>query len=638
LSSTFAVAFSGYIRKACKGDKVFVLGTAGHVDHGKSVLVHALTGIDPDRLREEKERAMTIDLGFAWLTLPSGREIGIVDVPGHERFIKNMLVGVGGIDLALLIIAANEGVMPQTREHLAILDLLEIKRGIVVVTKKDMVDEEWLSLVTMEIEEVIEPTGLYEAPVIAVSALTGEGLPVLIEAIEQLLNSTEPRKDIGRPRLLIDRIFTMSGSGTVVTGTLLDGSLTRGQEVEIIPQGLKSRLRELQTHKAHIDIANPGSRVAANIVGVATSQLKRGDVLTRPGWLIPTTMLDAKLRLLPYLRRPLRHNAMVSFHLGATEVMAKVHILDKEKLEPGDNGWAQLTLFGPVAAVKGDRFIIRSPMETLGGGAIIDPHPNRHRRFRPVLLQSLEAKEKGTVEEVIMVTLEAKQPLEQAALLAQSELPLSEAQIAIEDLVQQKKMVSIGQGEPRLFYTGPGWERLKERATAIVMDYHRRFPVRAGMSKAELASKLKLNASYSTSVMQNLSQDGVLVEEGTVVRHASYRIHLTQEQQSKIETFMHSLAQDPYAPPSDLIPGLDLLNLLIEQRRVVKVSDGVIFAASTYNEMVEKITTYIKERGRVTLAEVRDMFGTSRKYAQAILEHLDNKGITRRVGDERVLK
>jgi len=617
---------------------VFVLGTAGHVDHGKSVLVYALTGIDPDRLREEKERAMTIDLGFAWLKLPSGREVGIVDVPGHERFVKNMLVGVGGIDLALLIIAANEGVMPQTREHLAILDLLEIKRGIVVITKKDMVDEEWLSLVTMEIEEVIEPTVLRGAPVVAVSALTGEGLPVLIDTIEQLLNSTEPRKDIGRPRLLIDRIFSMSGSGTVVTGTLLDGSLSRGQEVEIIPQGLKSRLRELQTHKAHIDIASPGNRVAANLVGIATSQLKRGDVLTTPGWLLPTTMLDAKLRLLPYLRRPLRHNTTVSFHLGATEVMAKVRILEKDKLEPGDNAWVQLTLSGPVAAVKGDRFIIRSPIETLGGGAIIDPHPSWHRRFRPAVFQSLEAKEKGTAEEVIMVTLEAKQPLEQAVLLARCELPLSEAQTAIEALVQQKKVVGIGQGESSLFYTGPGWERLRERAAAIVQDYHRRFPVRAGMPKAELANKLKLTAPYFASALQSLSREGVLVEEGTVVRHASYRIHLAQEQQSRVDAFLHSLARNPYAPPSDLLPGPDLLNLLVEQRRVVKVSDGVIFAASAYDEMVVKITAYIKERGKVTLAEVRDMLGTSRKYAQAILEHLDEKGITRRVGDERVLK
>ena len=613
---------------------MFVLGTAGHIDHGKSVLVHALTGIDPDRLREEKQRGMTIDLGFAWLKLPSGRVVGIVDVPGHERFIKNMLAGVGGIDLALLIVAANEGVMPQTKEHLAILDLLGVKRGLVVIAKKDLVDEEWLKLVTLEVEELIRSTTLSEASIVAVSALTGEGLPDLISAIDELLSSTEPRRDIGRPRLPIDRVFTISGSGTVVTGTLIDGSLSRGQEVEILPPGLKSRLRGLQTHKARIDTASPGSRVAANLTGVATSQLKRGDVLTNPGWLIPTTMLDAKLRLLPYLHRPLRHNATVSFHTGTAEAMAKVRMLEKEELKPGDAGLAQLTLDKPVAVVKDDRFIIRSPMDTLGGGKIIDPHARRHRRFRPAIIQSLEAKESGTAQEVIMATLETKQPLEQAALLAQCDLPASEAQPAIEDLIQQEKVVGISQ----LLFTRPGWERLVEKAIATVRDYHRRFPARPGMPKVELESKLKLPTHSAANALQRLFEEGVLTEEKTTVRLPSHQIRLTQAQQAKIDAFLKSLARNPYAPPSDLIPEPDLLNFLIEQGRVVKASDNVVFDASAYDEMVRRVTDYIKEQGKVTLAEVRDLFGTSRKYAQAILEHLDEKKISRRIGDERVLR
>ena len=612
-----------------------MLGTAGHIDHGKSALVHALTGIDPDRLREEKERGMTIDLGFAWLKLPSGREVGIVDVPGHERFIKNMLAGVGGIDLALLIVAANEGVMPQTREHLAILDLLGVKRGIIVITKKDLVDEEWLSLVTLEVEELVKPTTLSEAPTVAVSAVTGEGLPSLISVIDELLRSTEPRRDIGRPRLPIDRVFTISGSGTVVTGTLIDGSLSRGQEVEIIPPGLKSRLRGLQTHKARIDTASPGSRVAANLLGIATSELKRGDVLTNPGWLIPTTMLDARLHLLPYLHRPLRHNATVSFHTGTAEAMAKVHLLDKEELKPSEAGWAQLTLDKPVAVVKDDRFIIRSPQETLGGGGIIDPHARRHRRFRPAIIQSLKSRESGTAQEVIMATLETRQPLEQVTLLAQCELPASEAQPAIEELIQQEKVVGIGQGEHRLLFTRTGWERLAEKAVAIVQDYHRRFPVRPGMPKVELESKLKLP---SIGALRRLFEEGVLIEEGAAVRFPSHQIRLTQEQQAKINAFLNSLAQNPYAPPSDLMPEPDLLSLLVEQRQVVKVSDSVVFAASAYDEMERRVTAYIKEKGKVTLAEVRDLFGTSRKYAQALLEYLDEKKITRRIGDERVLK
>ena len=614
---------------------MFVLGTAGHIDHGKSALVQALTGIDPDRLREEKERGMTIDLGFAWLKLPSGREVGIVDVPGHEHFIKNMLAGVGGIDLALLIVAANEGVMPQTREHLAILDLLGVKRGIIVITKKDLVDEEWLSLVTLEVEELVRPTTLSEAPIVAVSAVTGEGLPNLISAIDALLNSTEPRRDMGRPRLPIDRVFTISGSGTVVTGTLIDGSLSRGQEVEIVPSGLRSRLRGLQTHKAHIETAGPGNRVAANLTGIATSELKRGDVLTNPGWLIPTTMLDARLRLLPYLHRSLRHHATVSFHTGAAEAMAKVRLLEKEELKPGEAGWVQLTLDKPVAIVKDDHFIIRSPMETLGGGKIIDPHAERHRRFRPAIIQSLKAREGGTAQEVIMVTLEMRQPLEQAALLAQCDLPASEAQPAIERLIQREGVIGVGKGEHRLLFTRPGWEHLAGKAVAIVQDYHQRFPVRPGMPKVELESKLKLS---STGVLQRLFEEGALIEEGASVRLPSHQIRLTQAQQARIDAFLHSLAQNPYAPPGDIIPEPDLLNLLIEQGRVVKASDSVVFAASAYNEMVAKVIAHTKEQGKVTLAEVRDMFGTSRKYAQALLEHLDEKKITRRIGDERVLR
>lgn len=613
---------------------MFVLGTAGHIDHGKSVLVQALTGIDPDRLREEKERGMTIDLGFAWLKLPSGREVGIVDVPGHERFIKNMLAGVGGIDLALLIVAASEGVMPQTREHLAILNLLGIERGVMVITKKDLVDEELLSLVRMEVEELISDTLLSKAPIVAVSALTGEGLPELVSTIDEVLGSAEPKPDLGRPRLPIDRVFTIAGSGTVVTGTLIDGSLSVGQEVEIIPAGLKSRLRGLQTHKARLDTVTPGSRVAANLVGVTTSQLKRGDVLTRPGWLKPTTIVAVKLSLLPYLRRTLKHGATVSFHTGAAEAMAKVRLLEGDELQPGKSAWAQLKLDQPVAAVNGDRFIVRSPMETLGGGKVIDAQARRLRRFRVDIIDSLRVREEGTAEEVILALLE--QPLELSALLGKTGLPAEAARSAIESLVQQEKAVRIGQGEQSLLMAAKNWAGLRDKATSILRDYHRRFPARLGMPGVELGSRLKLGA-YSSAVLQRLSEQEVIIEEGAIVRLPDHRVQLTSEQQKRMDDFLRSLRQNPYAPPGGLIPEPDLLNLLIEQRQVIKVSDDVVFATSAYNEMVETITAHIKSHGKVTLAEVRDRFQTSRKYAQALLEYLDGKKVTRRVGDERVL-
>ena len=615
---------------------MFVIGTAGHIDHGKSVLVHALTGIDPDRLREEKERGMTIDLGFAWLKLPSGGEVGVVDVPGHERFVNNMLAGVGGIDLALLIVAADEGIMPQTREHLAILDLLDIRRGLVVITKRDLVDEELLSLVNLEVEEMMKPTSLSDAPVVAVSAVTGEGMSDLVSIIDQLLLSAEPRKDIGRPRLAIDRAFTIAGSGTVVTGTLIDGSLSVGQDVEIVPTGLKTRIRGLQTHKTRVETASPGSRVATNLVGVTTSELERGDVLTLPGWLVPTTRIDVKLRLLPHLKRSLRHGATVIFYSGAAEVMARIHLLDKEELGPGDSTWAQLALSKKVAVVKGDHFIIRSPMDTLGGGSIISSHAPRHRRFRPAIVESLRERGEGSVEQVVIAVLEMNQPLALEVLSVQCNLSVDETRIAVHELIQQSKVVTVGQGDNCLLFTSSGWEHLARKAEAVVADYHRRFPTRSGMPKGELSSKL--NLAPQSSVLQKLFDDGVLVEAGVAVRVSHHEVKLTDAQQAKIDLFLGALNKTPFSPPAEVAIEPELLSLLVEQRKVVKVADGVVFSASAYDEMVKKVIACARERGKVTLAEVRDIFGTSRKYAKALLEYMDEKKLTRRVGDERVLR
>jgi selenocysteine-specific elongation factor len=615
---------------------MFVLGTAGHIDHGKSFLVRALTGIDPDRLREEKERGMTLDLGFAWLKLPSGQEVGIIDVPGHERLIKNMVAGIGGIDLALLVIDANEGVMPQTREHLAILELLGIKRGVVTLTKKDLVNDEWLNLVKSETEKLLESTTLAGAPLVAVSALTGEGLPDLIATIDRLLSDTPPKPDTGRPRLPIDRVFTLSGSGTVVTGTLIDGSLTIGQEVEIVPPSLKSRIRGLETHKSRVTTATPGNRVGANLVGIATSQLERGDVITRPGWLVPTDLLTVQLKLLPYLRHPIRHNTTVNFHTGAAQALAKVRLLEREELTPGETVWAQLALSKPVALIKGDRFIIRSSMETLGGGEIIESRPRRHRRFRPEIAQSLSVKAQGTTEDMILSLLEAKQPRDISSLIAQSDLTADEVKPAVASLMQQGKVIELGKGANRLLLTQPGWSELTKRATSILEDYHQRFPTRSGMPRAEFGSRLKIGTRYAEA-LPKLAGQGTVVDDGTAIRLSSHQVKLTPAQQARVENFLKSLAANPYTPPSNLIPEADLLSLLISQGQVVKITEDVVFATPAYDEMVARITKHLKSTGRITVAEVRDMFQTSRKYAVALLEHLDGKKVTRRVGDERVL-
>jgi selenocysteine-specific elongation factor len=621
---------------------MLVIGTAGHVDHGKSALITALTGIDPDRLREEKERGMTIDLGFAWLTLPSGREVSIVDVPGHERFIKNMLAGVGGIDLALLVVAADEGVMPQTREHLAILDLLQVKSGLVAITKKDLVDDEWLELVVADVEELLGTTCLKGAPIVAVSALSGEGLPRLLETMDRLLASTPPRPDLGRPRLPVDRVFTISGFGTVVTGTLIDGHLALGQEVEILPRRLRARIRGLQTHKHKIERASPGSRVAINLTGVAKDDLERGHVVASPGWLRPTLAVDVRLRLIRDLPRPLAHNTAVSFHSGSSEAMGRVRLLDKEELRPGETGWAQIKLAQPLALVKGDPFIIRSPNETLGGGEVLVPQAKRHRRFHLATLQSLELAERGTPGEVLLQSLNEQTLCTVRELQQRSGLPMAEAQAALQALHQEGQVQALAPGQAlegdTYVLSTQGWAALREKVRSLLDKYHHQFPLRLGMPKEELRSRLRLSPHPYGELLQRLAGEGELVEGKGWVRLPDHQVRLSPAQEAQVSTFLAALEANPFSPSFDQHPAEEILELLTEEGRVVKVAEGVYFSASAYREMVERIIEKIRAQGQITVAEVRDMFGSSRKYALALMEHLDQQRVTQRVGDQRVLR
>ncbi|MBM3131712.1 MAG: selenocysteine-specific translation elongation factor [Chloroflexi bacterium] len=618
---------------------MYVLGTAGHVDHGKSALVKALTGIDPDRLAEEKERGLTIDLGFAWLKLPSGREVSIVDVPGHERFIKNMLAGVGGIDLALLVIAADEGVMPQTREHLAILDLLNISNAIVVITKIDLADEEMLELVKLDIEDALKGTALEHAPMVVTSSVSREGLPALLSAIDRLLESTATRRDIGKPRLPIDRVFTMKGFGTVVTGTLIDGRLAVGQQVEILPGGQKSAIRGLQTHKKKVDAAMPGTRVAANLAGVAVEELQRGMVVTTPGWLVPTRLMDVKLRAVSGLDQPITHNKTITFHSGTAEMAGKVRLLDKEKLSRNESGWAQILLSHPVAAARGDLFIIRSSTGTLGGGTIIDAQPKRHRRFQSGVIDSMKASEKGSPEDVLVAALEARGPVELGTLLSLQSLSQDEAQKALRTLIAENRVVMLGSEGPKaLLFSIGAWNRVTEASRKVTEVYHAQFPLRTGIPKEELRSRLNLPPAHFTAVLQRLITEKAIAEEKALVKLPSHEPKLSAKQQAEVNAFLKLLTQNPYSPPGESIPEGELLNMLADTRRIVKVSENVVFAASAYDEMVRRIVERIKSSGKITVAEVRDMFQTSRKYALALMEHLDEQKITRRVGDERVLR
>ena len=620
---------------------MYVIGTAGHVDHGKSTIVQALTGIDPDRLQEEKERGLTIDLGFAWLRLPGGNEVSIIDVPGHERFVNNMLAGVGGIDLALLVVAADESVMPQTREHLAILDLLNIRRGLVALTKKDLVDDDWLALVTADVEEVLKGTTLERAQVVPVSGKTGEGLPELVSAIEALLQETETRQDLGRPRLPIDRSFTMSGFGTIVTGTLIDGGLNVGQQVELVPAGMVSRVRGLQTHRQKLEQASPGRRVAANLTGIAHEDISRGDVLTTSGWLKPTTAVDVHLKVIADAPRPIRHNMFATVHTGSSETVARVRLLENQVAEPGESTWAQLKLDRPIAVVKGDYFVVRSNQTTLGGGNVVDPHARRHRRRYQPVLERLAVMEKGSDRDVLLKSIEASEPTEFQALVNHANLQPAAARAELKEMASERLAVVLSNGtigKGAYIYTAAGWSALSDKARAFLDGYHRRYPLRTGAPKEELRSRLGMTPQVFGRALPRLEEDEVLVENGPAVRLPGHTPQLSAEQGSAVDAYLTVLESDPYSPPTDSPVDPEVLNLLADEGRVVRVSESVVLAASAYKGMVERISKYIGEQGEITVGEVRDMFGTSRKYALALLEYLDQQRVTRRVGDARVLR
>jgi selenocysteine-specific elongation factor len=628
-----------------------VIGTAGHVDHGKSTLVQALTGTHPDRLKEEREREMTIDLGFAWFTLPNGEAVGIVDVPGHIDFIENMLAGVGGLDAALFVIAADEGVMPQTREHLAILDLLKIEAGVVALTKIDLVEAEWLDLIQIDVKEALRGTVLAHAPIVSVSARSGAGISELLAALNWVLQQRPPRLDRGKPRLSIDRVFTVAGFGTVVTGTLIDGSLRAGDEVIILPHNLPARIRGLQTHKTKIDQAVPGSRVALNLSGVELADVQRGQVITRPGWLASTLLIDAQFEYLADAPRPLTHNTEVKFFYGAAEAPAHVRLLNAETLAPGQSGWVQLALRAPLPLVKGDRFIVRlpSPSITLGGGVVIDPQPGRrHRRFKPEVVARLETLARGTPSELLLTVLEASGPINSADLFKHTALPHGDALAALQELLDSQQALTL---KPDLFtppkngdylIAASSWATLKHKMLNELNAYHTANPLKIGMPREEMKSRLGLETKTFNLVIEQALNENMLTVTGAALHAPSFHITFVPEQQTAIQTLIRKFQAAPWntlsPKESEQIVGAQVLAALIELSQLIKLNEEVLLLPETYQAGVEKIRAYLSAHRTITVAQVRDLFNTSRKYALAMMEYLDAHGVTKRQGDERVLK
>jgi selenocysteine-specific elongation factor len=616
------------------------------VDHGKSTLVKALTGIDPDRLAEEKARAMTIDLGFAWLTLPGGQRVSVVDVPGHERFIKNMLAGVGGIDAALLVIAADEGPMPQTDEHLAILDLLGVDRGVIVLTKVDAVDADWLDLVREEVRERVAGTSLADAPIVPVSALNGEGLPALHAALQEVLAASAGKSHANAPRLPVDRVFSVSGFGTVVTGTLSGGSIAIGDELRLYPHDRRVRVRGLQSHQQKVTEALPGSRTAVNLSGITVEEIARGDVLAPPGLMVPSQRLDARLQLLPDSPLSLKQNAEVDFFIGAAELPARITLLDRDLLEPGHTAWVQLRFRSPIASMKNDRFIIRraSPSETIGGGDVIDPNPVRHRRFRAETLQALETLAAGSPDEILLHELEQR-PQEIRDLRSHTPgLDANQVDEALAQLVAEGDVVVLGARDrpasPGDFVLASSlWDATLDRLKDIVRGYHASQPARPGIAREEARSRMNgLPARLFDDLIASAAASGAVVDDGATIRLPDFRVSLAPARRASADAFVAAARAQPFAPPGPHEFALDpeTLGALEHLGEIEKIADGVYFTPDAWRQLVTDTLGFIDEHGTMTLAQFRDHFGTSRKYAQAALEHLDRLKYTRRVGDDRV--
>jgi selenocysteine-specific elongation factor len=621
-----------------QGTGIRVVGTAGHVDHGKSTLLTALTGMDPDRLREERERGMTIDLGFAWVTLPGGGDIGFVDVPGHQDFIRNMLAGIGSIDAVLLVIAADEGVMPQTREHLAILGLLGIDRGVIALTKRDLVDDEWAALAVADVRAALRGTALADAPLVEVSSTARRGLDDVLVALERVLGEAPARRDVGRPRLPVDRSFTMSGFGTVVTGTLLDGSLAVGDEIAVLPGELRARIRGLQTHRRSLDVARPGSRVAANISGIDKEAVSRGMVLARPGSIETTNLLAVHLALLPGASAPLDHDEELKVHVGTAETMARVALLEGPQVAPGQTAWAQLRLATPVAVAVGDRLVVRrpSPSETIGGGAVADLAAARLRR-RAETVAALERRTAPSTASRLLASLDVPRTAAEAA--ARSGLTPDERDAAAAEVIADGRAVSLADA----LISRDAFEALATHVERLCAQAHRKAPLRAGASREEARSALGLPAKRFGALVGRLVAEGRLVERGTALALPSHRPRLSDDQERRWLGARAALAKEPLQPPSpaqlETEHGLDreLVAALAERGDVVRIGTEAVFLPEAVTRFARVVVDELAASGSITVARARDLSGSSRKHVLPLLQFLDDRGLTRRHGDDRIL-
>ena len=627
--------------------KNIIIGTAGHVDHGKTALIKALTGIETDRIKEEKKRGITIELGFAYLDLPDGEKAGIIDVPGHEKFVKNMLAGAGGIDLALLVVAADEGFMPQTREHLGILSLLNISEGIIVVTKKDMVDEDWLEIVCDEVRQEVQGTFLENAQIIPVSSYTGEGIEQLRQAIFTMIDQKTQIKNLDVPfRIPVDRIFSVEGFGTVITGTLIEGTMKVGDPVTVYPSRIESRIRNLQVHSQDVQEAYAGQRVAVNLAGLKKTDLNKGDVIAVPDSMHTTMMIDIHLTVLKDCDREIRNATRLHLYHGARDILCKIVLLDRDSVGAGESCYAQLRLEEEIAVKTGDRFVLRfySPVETIGGGVILDSNPFKHKRNDAAVLESLKLKEGGSDREKISAALRDYSARFETLdfLQIQTGIPKEQFEQQINKLIKDK--VAFRVSDNVVIHTDY-LNRLKDSAVKLLESYHKENPLREGMKKDEFRNKLIKYEDISVvdKITDSLVNRKVLKYVNNCVALADFEVQQDNNQQEIENAFL----QGGFSPESpDQIAARfpkvknfkQVLESLVNTGKLVRVEEKILLHADYCNKALTLAKEHVDQNGQITLAEMRDLMGASRKFAVAVLEYWDKRGITKKVGDARTFK
>ena len=633
--------------------KNIILGTAGHIDHGKTSLVKALTGIETDRLKEEKERGITIELGFAFLDLPGGQHIGIVDMPGHEKFVKNMVAGSSGIDVVAMVIAADEGVMPQTREHMEICHLMGVEHGLVALTKTDMVDEDLLELALEDVKEFVVGTFLEDKPIIPVSSTTGQGLEEFSATLEDICRKLPERKFSSIFRLPVDRVFSMKGFGTVITGTLTSGSISVGDDIVVYPKKVTSKVRGIQVHSEGVENAGAGTRTAINFQGLDKDTVDRGDILSTPGTLMESFMLDARFHLLKSYPKPIKTRTRVRFHSGTSEILGYLVLIDREELPPGDEAFVQFRLEEPVCCIKDDRYVIRSysPVRTIGGGSILNPVSRKHRTRDKNIIKGLEdlllEDDESTIS--FFLSLEGASGLSFSKLRVMTNIPDKKLVSTLQKMMARQEVILLDK-EKQLYLHGPFIDDFKDKALQKIGQYHEKNPLKEGMPTQELKSKFQYieDPKFFNLLFTKLAKDGQIVVDKNLVRLSEFKVALQVDQHAIKEKILSIYRSSGLTPPFfrticddndiDKKNGADVLAILIDEKQIIKTKDDLYFDAGEIEKLENRLIDYLKENTSISTPEFKDMISVSRKFVIPLIEYFDSINLTIRVGDTRQLR